>query len=41
MKLYVTIEEFLYAKRIENQTQRMLRGYQKINFATAMYHNIR
>ena len=27
MKLYVTIEEFLYAKRIENQTQRTLRGY--------------
>lgn len=27
MKLYVIIEEFLYAKKIENQTQRTLRGY--------------
>ena len=27
MKLYVTVEEFLYAKRIENQTERTLRGY--------------
>ena len=27
MKLYVTVEEFLYAKKIENQTQRTLRGY--------------
>lgn len=27
MKLYVIIEEFLYAKRIENHTQRTLRGY--------------
>ena len=28
MKLYVTVEEFLYAKKIENQTERTLRGYQ-------------
>lgn len=27
MKLYVTVEEFLYAKKIENQTERTLRGY--------------
>lgn len=27
MKLYVTVEEFIYAKKIENQTQRTLRGY--------------
>lgn len=27
MKLYVTVEEFLYAKKIENQTVRTLRGY--------------
>lgn len=27
MKMCVIIEEFLYAKKIENQTQRMLRGY--------------
>ena len=27
MKLYVIIEEFLYAKKIENQTERTLRGY--------------
>ena len=26
MKLYVTVEEFLYAKKIENQTERTLRG---------------
>ena len=25
MKLYVTVEEFLYAKKIENQTERTLR----------------
>lgn len=27
MKMCVIIEEFLYAKKIENQTQRTLRGY--------------
>ena len=27
MKLNVTVEEFIYAKKIENQTQRTLRGY--------------
>ena len=27
MKMYVTVEEFLYAKKIENQTERTLRGY--------------
>jgi len=27
MKMCVIIEEFLYAKKIENQTERTLRGY--------------
>lgn len=31
MKLYVTVEEFLYAKKIENQTERTLRGYKNGN----------
>ena len=32
MKLYVIIEEFLYAKKIENQTERTLRGYKNPPF---------
>ena len=30
MKMCVIIEEFLYAKKIENQTQRTLRGYKNL-----------
>lgn len=33
MKLYVTVEEFLYAKKIENQTERTLRGYKNAGCA--------
>ena len=34
MKLYVIIEEFLYAKKIENQTRRTLRGYKNTLIST-------